>query len=55
VSLVGNQPFYTLSNTYTVGLLTPGRWYYFKYRAINLFGLGAFSTPIKVQAATVPD
>jgi len=38
-----------------VGLLTPGRAYKFKYRAINIFGEGAFSQESTVIAAMKPD
>jgi hypothetical protein len=40
VSLVGASPFYTLDLSYAVTLLQPGHEYQFKYRAINIFGIG---------------
>jgi len=44
-----------LQTTYTVYLLTPGKNYKFRYRAINLFGTGEFSAESVIQAATKPD
>jgi hypothetical protein len=57
--LTGNTPWYSLDEYYTVGLpdglLTPGLDYNFKYRAINIFGEGAFSLVSTVKAAMKPD
>jgi len=59
VSLVGELPFYSLSQNYTVGLpqglLIPGVDYQFKYRAINIFGAGDFSDVSTIKAAMKPD
>jgi hypothetical protein len=59
VSVQGEYPWYSLRETRTVGLpgglLVPGRDYKFKYRGINLFGIGAFSSDVTVTAATKPD
>lgn len=59
VSVTGNTPWYSLNEDYTVGLpvglLTPGVDYKFKYRAINIFGEGAFSAESTVKAAMRPD
>jgi hypothetical protein len=46
---------YSLSEYFKVDKLTPGQDYKFKYRAINIFGIGAFSEEYSVKAATKPD
>lgn len=38
-----------------MSLLQPGHDYNFKYRAINIFGIGEFSDVSTVKAATTPD
>lgn len=55
VSLTGSSPFYTLDQSYSVSLLQPGHDYNFKYRAINIFGVGEFSDISTIKAATNPD
>jgi len=55
VPAVGEPPFLSLDQTFTVKLLYPGSEYKFKYRAVNLFGEGAFSAESTVTAATNPD
>jgi hypothetical protein len=55
IPLFGAAPFHSLDETYTVGPLFPGHYYNFKYRAVNIFGLGAFSEVSTIQAATKPD
>lgn len=44
-----------MTTKYTVYLLTPGQNYNFRYRGINMFGVGQFSSVTTVQAATKPD
>jgi hypothetical protein len=36
-------------------MLSPGQDYKFKYRAINIFGVGAFSAESTIKAASKPD
>ena len=36
-------------------MLSPGHDYKFKYRAINIFGVGAFSAESTIKAASKPD
>lgn len=55
VSLQGADPFYTLDDSFVAELLTPGHYYKFKYRGINIFGEGAFSAESILQAASKPD
>lgn len=59
MSVTGNTPWFSMNEKYTVGLpiglLTPGLAYKFKYRAINIFGEGAFSAESTVYAAMRPD
>jgi len=43
-----------LATTYTVSGLTGGSTYRFKVRALNVYGAGAFSTELSVQAIDVP-
>jgi hypothetical protein len=53
-SLIGGTSYSKLTSFIVTGL-TPGKWYQFRYRANNDFGWGAYSDPVSVQAATLPD
>ena len=53
--LNGQDPFPSLEEFHTVKALVPGHDYQFKYRGVNIFGLGEFSDPVTVKAATHPD
>ena len=56
VHISGEFPNYTTNDVeHTVSLLTPSAAYRFKYRAINIFGEGAFSGETIVISATLPD
>lgn len=59
ITVNGETPWFSMSEYFTVGLpvglLTPGQDYKFKYRAINIFGEGAFSEVSTVKAAMRPD
>ena len=55
VSRHGAYPSYTLDETFIIKRLIPGHSYNFKYRAVNIFGAGAFSQVTTIKAATKPD
>lgn len=52
-SLIG-ETYNSLSATFTVTGLTPGNVYNFRYRALNIFGWGAYSGVSSITAATAP-
>lgn len=43
------------SENFMVENLTPGEFYQFKYRALNIFGYSEFSSETTIQAASEPE
>ena len=55
VPISGDSPDFSLETQHTVYMLAPAGSYRFKYRAINIFGEGPFSSEQEIIAATAPD